>query len=1712
MNKSSFFNALALAVISASSITALESSAQINADYSAVPPASTQSDPPLVLLSMSRDHQYFFKAYNDYTDLDPEDPNDVDADGNPIIETTYKHSFDYFGYFDPTKCYTYSSGSDEFEPVSVSTDKYCSGSQWSGNFLNWASMTRMDIVRKIFYGGTRSTDTGSKTVLERAHLPMDAHSFAKYYNGDDLGRLTPFGSFRTDSNNGNNDGFDDIDEGITLCNTTFNNTTGASQNSTQPPLLRVVEGNFQLWNSNERWQCTYSSERANAGNSNIPPSSPETFNINGTNIEIDSGIDAETRDPSNGQDFVVRVEVCKDGLIGTERCKTYPDGNQKPVGLLQTYGDDGLIQFGLMTGSYERNTQGGVLRKNISDFSNEVNVNTNGTFSFSTTSESIVRTLDRLRIWGYRYDDGTYRGGGQFDDCSFQLNEIPTGRCNSWGNPISEIYKEAVRYLAGLSPQNSFSANDDTFISNLRSHSWNNPLDESNQCSDLSTILINASVSSYDDNDTAINGVPGGLDGTSTTANNSTTDIWTDMVGDQEGFAGKSFFIGRNGTNNNESCTAKPIPNLSNALGLCPEAPTVNGSFAMAGIAYFAHNNDIRSDLDGNQTLNTFAISLATNIPVIKIPRTDGGSPMEILPAYRNLKFSDDPGGGALVDFRIVQPHTRIGTSNRFNAKFYVSWEDSEQGGDYDQDMWGLIEYVLDEDRDEITITTTAIGQSTTTQQLFGFVTNGTTQDGFHAYSGIRGANFTDPTGVPGCNNCQELKQRNNIVTGGQQGPQSHTFSISSGAVSNLESPLYYAAKYGGFEETLDDDEAITLNDQPDELVEWDALDNNTGASGPDGLPDNFFFVINPENLFNSLEASLNKILSENRAANSAVANLASSNGFGNIIVQGTYQELLRDNQPAEVNWTGELFATFVDRFGIFREDNPNAGTRGTLDDYSVDSAYVYDTSGNVPQIQRLNFAGFDADGFPTFNNGVVVPVEELNTIWSAGERLRNLNNDATRNQRTYTNTVPTNQGSNAPSRYIFTYIDSDLDGRVDSGEQIDFVSASIDNNNFGFFGVGSEAIAESIVDYVRGYDNSLSTGLRNRTLNVNGQDTVYRLGDIVNSTPLVVAGPNQAYDTRFGDSSYGAFRAQYDSRRQVVYTGGNDGLLHAFNVGFRNLNSTDIVYTESQNGETAYPLGAELWAYAPYNLLPHLQWLTSPFYNHVFYVDGSPKAFDVKIFNDDATHPGGWGTILVVGMRQGGGDFPITTQTSTTTTRSAYIVLDITDPEAPPTVLAEITHPDLNLTTSEPDIFYECGSLCDNSNANDNFNGDWQIVFGSGPNSIRNFNTNETAKIFAYDLKTRNLEVHQVTDPGGNTVTRSFVGNVRTSDWDNGTNGFRNDDVVYFGTVGERLDTTTATPDDTIETGAVYRYLPGSGDQTRLLIDVDRPVAQEPLPLSRENLGNDVLGSWVYFGTGIYFNFDNETTNAQERFYGILEPIDRSAVNNLDSANASLSDEDSDLLTYAQVTENDLIDVSSIVILNNDDGALGTNVSTGDFTAPVAAANGATNDAQLRDYIVQNTNGWVRDLPLGVNAADPSARVIDQTTAFGNQLFFTTFTPDSANRADICVGGEGESDLFVINQTTGIPSPFATLGDSNGQINASVSLGRGTASAPIVFTSEALGSDQGIITGQRGDGSLYRIPDDASGGSGGPGAGGPSSVPLRDSSLKRSGWRELFQ
>ena len=72
--------------------------------------------------------------------------------------------------------------------------------------------------------------------------------------------------------------------------------------------------------------------------------------------------------------------------------------------------------------------------------------------------------------------------------------------------------------------------------------------------------------------------------------------------------------------------------------------------------------------------------------------------------------------------------------------------------------------------------------------------------------------------------------------------------------------------------------------------------------------------------------------------------------------------------------------------------------------------------------------------------------------------------------------------------------------------------------------------------------------------------------GDIVNSTPAIVGAPASGYDSLYGDDSYAAFRNKYAKRRNMVYVGANDGLLHAFNAGFFDNVNTRFTNTPTGN------------------------------------------------------------------------------------------------------------------------------------------------------------------------------------------------------------------------------------------------------------------------------------------------------------------------------------------------------------------------------------------------------------------------------------------------------------------------------------------------------------------------------------------------------------------
>lgn len=879
----------------------------ISAEPAQAPLFLTAPVRPLMMLNMSNDHQLFFKAYDDYSDLD--------ADGIP--DTTYKNTYEYYGYFDSDKCYVYNTTDNRFNPnsfavVSGDAGQYCNNggttNEWSGNFLNWSTMTRMDAVRKILYGGKRVSDTAALTVLERAFLPNDAHSFAKYYRGSDTNRLTPFAANLSAANVQH--------QGITICNTTDPATRSVySQAVTDPPLLRVVQGNYTLWASNERWQCRWRGD-INDGygaNSNVPASS----GINAASHSPYKTTSGGNTGVALGQgDYNVRVRVCAPNYINAtnnENCRNYTAANSvvtaKPSGLLQEFGEDSSIHFGLLTGSYAKNKSGGVLRKNIGSMVDEINL-TNGIFIQPVTANinsfnGIIRTLDLLRIYGYNYEAGGEPGGynnSAGDNCPWALNIFNNGRCTNWGNPQSEIYLESLRYLSGQSA--NFSAVDNTRIAGLNEAVWAKPVNNNNYCAPLSVIQFNASTSSYD------------ADELSGVVNINLADVAalsaiTNSVGTYEGITGTDRFVGRIigstvSGDNNQLCTAKNVSALSAVSGTCPDAPRLDGSYQIVGLAHHARKTGI--PLNGvtsgtrSQTVRTYGVALAPAVPKVEVLVPGNATrKITILPACRNGQFNSNC---AIVDFKIVDQQFGVlvnGVASN-TGRLYVNWEDSEQGGDFDQDMWGIIDYRVT--GSDVSVTTRVVAQSTPDPMGFGYVIGGTNDDGFKVHSGIQGFTYgTSCTAVDG-NRCTcRSDSAFGACNSNQAGARTQTYQISTAATSalTLEQPLYYASKWGGYSQAFVDEAKTNAGAAFNDTYLIDQVKTRS-------VDDSYFFATDPRRLEQSLRTAFQSV-ADGIGSASAVATSSTRLSEDSFLYQARFNSS---------DWTGEILAyPFVEGSGF---------------------------------------------------------------------------------------------------------------------------------------------------------------------------------------------------------------------------------------------------------------------------------------------------------------------------------------------------------------------------------------------------------------------------------------------------------------------------------------------------------------------------------------------------------------------------------------------------------------------------------------------------------------------------------------------------------------------------------------------------------------------------------------------------------------------------
>ena len=683
------------------------------------------------------------------------------------------------------------------------------------------------------------------------------------------------------------------------------------------------------------------------------------------------------------------------------------------------------------------------------------------------------------------------------------------------------------------------------------------------------------------------------------------------------------------------------------------------------------------------------------------------------------------------------------------------------------------------------------------------------------------------------------------------------------------------------------------------------------GGTAVDG---HAYYADNPEQLKEALRNIFVDILNRTASA-SAVAIATTASSAQGLAYQAYFTpKKLLPNQ--NISWIGSVRGFFIDNYGNLREDTDEDHGLTLNKDFII--KIKFDASIGHSIVER--YRDEDGDGYFSPSDLVdTVAYEDVHAVWDGGKFLWE---------------------SMSPSqRNIKVFVDLNLNGKAESNEVVDFVASKASLLR-PYLDVSSVAEAETVINYLRGVDYD-SPNYRNRTYDGH----VWKLGDIIYSTPTFVGEPGARYDVIYNDETYGVFRDKWKDRRRIVIVGANDGMVHAFNTGKIVLGDNPATVDRK---ETFYvdgdgePLGKELWAFIPFNLLPHLAVLKDSSYEncHRYYVDLKVKVADVRIWSEEyesstGKHPYGWGTLAIVGMRFGGQPITVNVNGTNITFRSAYFAIDITDPENPE-YLWEFTHPNLGYT-----IFYPSVIKVKNK---------WFIVIGSGPTDL-DACSDQNGRIFVIDPLTGQL-LKTFTLSAAN----SFVSGIASLD----VGMDYSVDVLYISTnilVGSewygkvfRLNTfDSESPDDWQISELTSGYTQGA-------------ISAAP-SVTFDKYGN----LWVFFGTGRYFVKSDEEINRYRYLYGVMD-------DHYEQGDGS-------------VDPDGLFDVTNCSMVE-EEGAIIIKQGTNSYTLSEFVLN------QIYPH-----HGWKMRL------AKIGERNVTKPVVIGGAVLFSTFKPV----ADICAfGGSG--------------------------------------------------------------------------------------------------------
>jgi type IV pilus assembly protein PilY1 len=884
-------------------------------------------------------------------------------------------------------------------------------------------------------------------------------------------------------------------------------------------------------------------------------------------------------------------------------------------------------------------------------------------------------------------------------------------------------------------------------------------------------------------------------------------------------------------------------------------------------------------------------------------------------------------------------------------------------------------------------------------------------------YNDNRGSHFVDDVALWGrvdipANNYRDLRDD---LEGDQYITTYFVHTAFGDVCPDSRRLLQQAARNGGFED-------YNGNFIPDLPEEYDR--------DMDGNPDTYFEAPDGQRLAESLSAAIVDILRRTSSGTAVSILSTSAHGEGSLFQAYFKPEEIgfMGGNMARATWLGYLHGLWVDDRGNMREDNGDY--KLVYEEDPIIRFYHEEERGTRVKRDFVSSNLPYGDGNFEETN---IALRDMQSLWEAGKKLalRDLT---------------------ASPRKCYTTLDRinlvEFDPDKAAAFQYHLRASSTDE-------------AREIMKHVLGED---LPGTRSRKVFVdtNGDtfpevEGVWRLGDIIYSTPAVVSRPMENYDEIYSDYTYDEFEKKYARgtdptsirpRPTVVYVGANDGMLHAFNAGMY-LPGDDKATGMKEHGrylQSGYPSyyttalgrsperGEEIWTFIPHNLLPHLRWLADPNYTHVYYVDLKPKITDARIFPDDATHPGGWGTVLIGGLRLGGGtyladDFNLDGNANDPEVfSSCYYALDITNPGAP-TLLWEFSSPaDLGFTSSYPGVA-RVGNREDR--------GDWYVIFGSGPTTYQG-TSDQLASVYVLDLKTGAI-AEQFS--GAPLEPNGLMGGVSTLDinLDYQTN------AVYVGEsydaggvwMGKMFRILIAGPDTELYPG------PSQWKASWFASTKDhQPIGAPPAIASDQD-----FTPWVYWGTGRFFSELDKMDLHTQGFYGVKDRT----------------------LATGGVAEGhiatDLIDVSNVVVTYGEPST----VTNSDVVA--AGTSWDEMAAAMRGTDTDPTYGWYMDV-TDIDGPGAGERVLVKPSVFGGLAMFTSFKPID----DVCLSG-GQGRLYAVYYETGTPysrNVFGLADPTPGTVlQRSVDLGEGRPSSLAIHVGQEKGGKMYV---QQSTGAIKEI------------------------------------